>query len=194
MLAKCNEKLKGSGHKNLEFIYADAENLEFPVNSIDRIYCSSAFFWMSHPLAALRHWLELLTPDGGLGFNAWPEDSFLWGDGASQVLKNYGINYILNRVTGTLQKCRKLLELAGYENIQIHEVKSGRYISLEEAKGHFIDESAYAPGQYPHPVKNVPEDIMKQAHADFEAEVEKLATEEGVWHDMTMYYVYGQKM
>ncbi len=35
---------------------------------------------------------------------------------------------------------------------------------------------------------------MKQAQADFEAEVEKLATEEGVWHDMTMYYVYGQKM
>jgi len=129
-----------------------------------------------------------------LGFNAWPEDSFLWGGGARTVLNKYGIDYTLNQVTGTMEKCRQLLELAGYENIQIHEVKSGRYISREEAKNHFIDESSYAPGQYPHPVSNVPQDIMKQAQTDFEAEVEKLTTGEGVWHDMTIFYVYGQKM
>lgn len=52
----------------------------------------------------------------------------------------------------------------------IHEVKNGMFISLDEAKGYFIDETAYAPGQYPHPVKNVPEDIMKQAQTDFETE------------------------
>ena len=62
---------------NLEFRYADAENLEFSPNSFDRIYCSSAFFWMSHPLATLRHWYELLKPNGQLGFNATPANSFL---------------------------------------------------------------------------------------------------------------------
>jgi len=31
------------------------------------------------------------------------------------------------------------------------------------------------------------------AQKDYEAEVDKRTTEKGIWHDMTMFYVYGQK-
>lgn len=194
MLEKCKEKLKASALSNLRFIYADAESLDFPPNVFDRIYCSSAFFWMSHPLAALRHWFELLRPNGYLGFNAWPDNSFLWGDGARRALRKYGINFTCHEVTGNVNKTRQLVELAGFSNVRIHEIKEGRYISVDDAKGPPLTLNAYAPGQYPHPLANASEEILSLAQKDYEAEVDKLATENGVWHDMTMYYVYGQKL
>jgi len=193
MLAKCNEKLADSRFKNLRFEYADAENLKYKIDSFDRIYCSSAFFWMSNPQAALRHWLELLKPGGVLGLNAFTENSFIWGAGARKALGNYGIDFYCNVASGTVEKCRQLLTLAGYENIQIHEEKHGRYIKLENEMPTVLTEDAYSPGQYPHPLTGVPEEIMEKAQQDFEADVKKHMTDEGVWHDMTMFYVYGKK-
>jgi 2-polyprenyl-3-methyl-5-hydroxy-6-metoxy-1,4-benzoquinol methylase len=72
MLGKCNEKHAASGFDNLEFIHADGESLQFPANSFDRIYCTSAIFWMSNLQATLHHWFELLKPAGHAGFNATP--------------------------------------------------------------------------------------------------------------------------
>ena len=194
MLTRCNEKLQESNLSNLNFRYADAEDLPFPPNSFDRIYCGSAFFWMSHPLAALRHWFELLKPNGQIGFTAWPANSFLWGDGARCALRKHGINFICHEPTGNLEKTRQLVELAGYSNIQIHEVKNGRYISVEDAKGPPLTLQAYAPGQHPHPLLGVSEETLLLVQNDYEAEVDKLVTEHGVWHDMSMFFVYGQKL
>ncbi|WP_455205196.1 class I SAM-dependent methyltransferase [Kaarinaea lacus] len=194
MLKKCKEKLKKSELRNLRFVYADAENLDFPANSFDRIYCSSAFFWMSHPLVALRHWFELLKPNGYIGFNAWPDNSFLWGDGARRALRKYRVNFTCHEVTGNIKKTRRLVELAGFSNVRIHEVKDGRYLKAEDVKGPPLTLHAYAPGQYPHPLFNVSENVLLLAQKAYEAEVDKRTTEKGIWHDMTMFYVYGQKL
>jgi len=194
MLKRCNEKLAETNLRHLRFEYADAENLAFAANSFDRIYCSSAFFWMSHPLAALRHWYELLKPNAYLGFNAWPDNSFIWGMGARQSLAKFGVSFTIHEVTGNKAKTRELVELAGFSNVKIHEVKMGRYISVEDAKGPPLTLEAYSPGQYPHPIDGVSEEILSLAQKDFEAEIDRLVSDEGVWHDMTMYYVYGQKL
>jgi len=194
MLAKCNEKLAATNHNNLRFMYADAEDLPFPDNSFDRIYCSSAFFWMSHPLAALRHWFELLKPGGVLGINSSPEDAFLWGGGARRALGKFGIEFTCNTLTGTREKCRQLVELAGFENVHVHEINDGWYVSVEDAKGPPLTVDAYAPGQHPHPLTGVPEDILQKVQDEYEADVDRHATEQGVWHDLSMYYVYGKKI
>ena len=194
MLNKCKEKLAGSTLKNLKFQFGDAENLEFPPNSFDRIYCSSAFFWMSHPLATLRHWYELLKHGGYVGFNATPSNSFFWGNGARRALAKHGIQFNCNIPAGDHEDARRLLELAGFTNFRLHEVEDGEFIKVEDAKGPPLTLKGYAPGQHPHPLENVPEETLALAQNDYEAEIDKLATEEGVWHDMTQYYVYGQKV
>jgi len=194
MLAKCREKLAESTFKNLKFEYGDAENLKFKPNSFDRIYCSSAFFWMSHPQAVLRHWIELLKPNGVIGFNAWPDNSFLWGAARRKALKKYAIDFTIHQATGTMQKCKQMLMLAGYEDIKIHEVKDGHYIPKDKiSHPETINDKDYAPGQYPHPITGVPEEILRKVAADLEVEVKKNTTDKGLWHDMTMYYVYGKK-
>ena len=193
MLKRCDEKLKASTLKNLQFVYADAEEMNFPQNTFDRIYCSSALYWMTNPLAALRHWFELLKPGGQLGFNAWPDNLFLWGDGSRQSLRKYGINFSIHEVTGNIIKTRELVELAGFSNVKIHEVKDGQYVDAGSGDWVPLKMDDYTPGQFPNPITNVSEEILKLAQEDYEAEVWNRTTEHGIWLDKTMYYVYGQK-
>jgi ubiquinone/menaquinone biosynthesis C-methylase UbiE len=194
MLKRCDEKLKESTFKNVSFLYADAEDMNFSPNSFDRIYCSSALYWMTNPLAALRHWFELLKPGGQLGFNAWPDNLFLWGDGARQALRKYGINFTIHEFTGNLEKTRELVTLAGFSNIKIHEVKDGQYVEAGDGEWVPLRMEDYTPGQYPNPISNVTDEILKLAQKDYEAEVRKRTTKQGIWLDKTMYYVYGQKL
>lgn len=193
MIAKAKALVKDSAFVNIHFHVADAENLTFPHNHFDRIYCGHAFFWMSDKAGTLKRWRDLLKPDGVVDFHAWPENSYIFSYVAQQVLKNYGIEYLAHSPTGTKERCVKLLEIAGYERIEIIEEKEGSYMTLEEAKNSWINEDHYPIGQYPHPVSNVSSDILKQARADYDAEMDRLNTEKGIWNNTTMYYVYGQK-
>lgn len=193
MLAEANKKLVASGISNLEFILADAEHVDFFQNSFDRIYCASAFFCILDPRATLRHWFRLLKTGGALGFHALPETSYFWVSEARSVLANYGFPYLLNTATGTIEKTRQLLSEAGFTNIDIREQNSGYYVSMEKARQSWMQRADFAPGQYPHPLSNVPPDIVSKCKRDYEARIEKLNTDKGVWNDTSMYYVYARK-
>ena len=193
MIKKANEFLKSSTHSNLSFQLADGENLPFSKQSFNRVYCASAFFWIADKEKTLSHWFELLKPGGSVGFHAWPESSYVFGYIARRVLKKYEINYLAHSPTGTQDKCIQLLENNGYENIKIIVIESGNYISVEQAKEAWVSLDHYPIGQYPHPIANVSSEILKQAKADYDAEMDILNTEKGVWNDTTMYYVYGNK-
>lgn len=193
MINKANAFLKGSQFRNLSFMVADGEHLEFSANTFDRIYCANAFFWMEDHLAALKHWHTMSRVGGIVGFTAWPDSSFIWGSLAQRVLDKYGIYYALNRPTASEERCAEIMQLAGFENIDIRVVEDGDFITLEAAKGGWLQEDHYAPAQYPHPLTGVDPDILKQAEADYDAELEKMNTDKGIWNDLTMYYIYGTK-
>ncbi|HEY5603389.1 MAG TPA: methyltransferase domain-containing protein [Gammaproteobacteria bacterium] len=193
MLTQANAKLSASGLRNLEFILADAENLKFPPNSFDRMYCASAFFWILDPVATLKHWRDLLKPGGRLGLHALPDTCCVWVTVARQVLANYGISYVLNEPTGTMDKCRQLLVDSGFKNIDIREENVGKFIPLEQAKSAWIKKDDFSPGQHPNPLVNVSPKIVAQAQRDYEARLDALNTDQGVWNDLTSYYIYGQK-
>ncbi|WP_455221019.1 class I SAM-dependent methyltransferase [Kaarinaea lacus] len=193
MLAQAKAKLRASGLRNLEFQLADAEHLNFPPNTFDRMYCASAFFWILNPLATLRHWRDLLKPGGGLAFHALPETSYVWVSEVRKVLANYGISYILNKPTGSIEKCDQLLTEAGFRNINIREEKHGHFITLQQAKDAWLQEDHFSPGQHPNPLVGVPPDIVEQAKRDYETRLEELNTEEGIWNDISMYYIYAKK-
>lgn len=193
MLAQANAKLSASGLRNLQFILSDAENLAFLPDSFDRMYCASAFFCILDPIATLKHWRDLLKPGGSLGLHALPDTSYVWVAVARRVLDNHGISYVLNTSTGTMDKCRQLLVAAGFKTIDIWEEKVGHYIPLDQAKNAWIKKEDFSPGQHPNPLQNVSPEIVAQARRDYEASIEELDTDKGVWNDITMYYIYGQK-
>jgi ubiquinone/menaquinone biosynthesis C-methylase UbiE len=127
MLTQANTKLAETGLRNIEFILGDMEHLKLPVNSIDKIYCASAFFCVLDPLATLQHWLGLLKSGGSLAFHATPETSYFWVSIARDVLSKYGFSYRLNTPTGTIEKTRNLLKKSGFKKIEIREEKNGYF-------------------------------------------------------------------
>lgn len=193
MLEIARAKAINAGISNARFEVGDAENCGFAPNSFDYIFCSSAFIWMTDLSAALVHWKELLKPDGQLGFHAFSENAFVAGVVAQSILSAYGVDYQMNKPTGSVEKCYALLEHAGYRNIQVKVDASSTYISLEEAKRSWVNESRPAPGQFPNPISQLTPAQLISAQTQYEKELEMRNTEKGIMNDMTTFYVFGEK-
>lgn len=193
MLQIANSKLKSNGQSNISFEKGDGEALNFKDNSFDYIFCSSALIWMSDIESALRHWRTKLKVNGKLGFHAFYGNAFVTGVIAQTVLQKYGVSYLMNKPTGTKDKCYKLMKQAGFKNIDIRVVADGSYIGLEEARSSWVTASHPAPGQFPHPMAAMTSEQQAAAQSDFEQELEKLNTKQGIWNDMTVFYVFGEK-
>ena len=193
MLEQAKRKIEALGLSNIQFQFADAEALDFPENSFDVVLCSSAFIWMSNLNAALRLWHRLLKPGGLIGFHAFAETAFVGGVVAQKVAEKYGISYAMSKPTGTIEKCHDLLAAAGFKAIEIKSEQDGGYISLEQAKRMWAGSQHPAPGQFPNPLSQLSSQQLEQAKAKFEAELEALVTEQGIWNDITIFFTFGRK-
>jgi ubiquinone/menaquinone biosynthesis C-methylase UbiE len=194
MVDIARQKAQALGLQNIEFQLADGEALDFPANTFDYIFCSSALIWMSDLHGALRHWYQLLKPGGKLGFHAFAETAFIGGVITQQVLGKHDVSLLLNKPTGTVEKCRDLLQQTGYESIEIESVPDGNWIGLEKAKGMWAEPGSFpAPGQHPHPALQLTAAQLGQAKIEFDAELDKLQTDRGIWDDGTIFYAFGRK-
>lgn len=194
MIEQARRKAEGLGLSNIEFQIADAEALDFLDDRFDYIFCSSAFIWMSDLLGALRLWHRLLKPGGILGFHAFSDTAFVGGVVSQRVLKKYGISLLLSEPTGTVEKCHQLLQQAGFAVTDVKSEPDGDYISLERAKNMWAGNEPFpAPGQHPHPSLTLTSEQLAQARVEFDAELEAMQTEQGIWDDGTIFYVFGQK-
>jgi ubiquinone/menaquinone biosynthesis C-methylase UbiE len=194
MIELARKKVAALGLNNIEFQTADAEALDLPANSFDLIFCSSAFIWMSDLAGALKHWHRLLNPGGILGFHAFADTAFVGGVVSQQVLEKYDVSLLLSKPTGTVEKCHDLLRQAGFESINIKTEPDGNYISLDRAKTMWAGNPSFpTPGQYPNPLLKLTSEQLAQAKVDFETELNRLQTPQGIWDDGTILYVFGKK-
>jgi uncharacterized protein (DUF1501 family) len=53
--------------------------------------------------------------------------------------------------------------------------------------------SSPVPGQYPNPLLQLTPEQLAQARVEFDAELEALQTEQGIWNDITIFYAFGRK-
>ena len=189
MLDKAIANTTAAGIPNVSFEMGDGENLSYAPNTFDYIFCSSAFIWMTDLPAALLSWKELLKPKGTLGFHAFSENAFVEGTVAQSVLSQYGVSYLMSKPTGTVEKCHALLEGAGYRNIRIEVDEASAYIGLEKAKRAWVSALHPAPGQYPHPLTELTPAQLIAAQKQYEHELERRNTENGIVNDMTTFYV-----
>lgn len=192
MLEQARRKVEELELSNVKFHLADAEALNFSANSFDHILCSSAFIWMTNLTAALHLWHRFLKPGGLISFHAFAETAFVGGVVARKVAAKYGLSLAMNQPTGTVEKCYDLLTRAGFEEIEIKTEQDGGYISLEQAKKMWTG-SHPAPGQFPNPLTQLSSEQLKQAKVEFDAELEALLTAEGIWNDITIFFVFGRK-
>jgi len=193
MIDTARAKNAAARHANLRFEMADGEDLPFPPDTFDFIFCGAALIWMTDLQGALRHWRTRLRANGRVGFHAFSENAFVAGTATQSVLATYGVSYQMSQPTGTPQRCRALLEAAGYKNIDIRTIEEGNFITLDEAKRAWVGATHPAPGQFPHPMATMTAQQLEDARKEFDRKLEELNTPNGIWNDMTTFCAYGEK-
>jgi len=189
MLDQAKRKIEAAGLSNIELRQADAEKLEFD-NSFDRVLCCSALPLMTNLQATLRLWHRFLKPDGLMGLCVFAETAFITGVVLQKVAQRYGVSLIFSYLTGTEEKCYSLLQKAGFEDVKVKTEQYGSYISLSEAK-----KSWEGSLKFPlcRPLEQLSREQLQQAKADYFTELEALATDKGIWNDITTFFVLGRK-
>ncbi|WP_341526423.1 class I SAM-dependent methyltransferase [Nostoc sp. UHCC 0302] len=190
MLAQAQQKIIELGLQNIELIEADAEYINFDNESFDAILCSTAIVYFKDIPAALSKWYRFLKPGGMVGFSCCSEVSC----GAPLMIAacaKYGISLTnINERTGTTEKCKNLLEAAGFQDIRVKIQQLGFYRSLEQSRewngGWFHPQE--------NPLLEVSFEQMAELNTQYSKEVEAQVTEQGVWYENMTFFVTGRKL
>ena len=177
---------------NTAFQLADIETLDFLENSFDCILCCSALPLLTNVPQDLRLWHGFLKSKGKIGLCVFANTAFVHGVVLQKVARCYGINITMSDLTGTPDKCRSLLSTAGYQNIEITIKQYGSYIPFDSSVN---DRSWDISLQHPHChlLFNLSSQELEKVKTEYVEELEALVTEQGIWNDITTYFVVATK-
>ncbi len=194
MLEQARSKVEALGLSHVEFQLADAEVLNYPANSFDRILCANTFPWMEDKEATLHLWYQFLKPGGLIGIHTPADTAYVGYVVLRKVFERYGVTLEPSNRIGSIETCQNLLADAGFEAIEIKTEQHGSYISLDKAKATWEGiVSLPSPRQSENLLSQFSSVQLVQAEAEFEAELEVLQTEQGIWDDLTTLYILGRK-
>ncbi|MGB3638143.1 MAG: methyltransferase domain-containing protein [Rivularia sp. (in: cyanobacteria)] len=190
LLSQAQKKIDALDLTNIELIEVDAEYLNFNENSFDAVLCCSAVMVFQNIYAAFKDWYRFLKPGGIVAFNAYAETS-LMTPAIIQSCSNCGIALPnIHEPLSTVQKCETLLKEAGFRNIEVTTEQFGKYISVDDAKNIFDGNTWIHPEN---PLSKLPLEQKELLKAEFAKIMESLATDKGVWHDITTFFVLARK-
>ena len=133
MIAEANRKVAGVEPQTIAFALADAERLDLPVASFDRLLCGSALVLMSDIPRALDHWFRLLKPGGIVAFDT-PARPFGISGMVASIASGHDIDLGYADVADTPAKCHRFLEEAGFEGVTVRtELASTALIDVAKA-------------------------------------------------------------
>jgi len=190
MLHQARQKISAAGLKNIELIEADAETITFEAVSFDAIFCATAIVLLKDIPTALHNWYNYLKPNGIVTFSCWSNTSF-FTPVILKVCAKYGFELPnLHELLGSPERCKNLLQEIGFQDIEITTEQFGSYLSLDAAKNYWQGKWLCANG---HPLLQLSTEQVEQLKAEFSAEIERLVTDQGVWHETTAFFVTGRK-
>lgn len=190
LLEQAERKISAAGINNLELILADAETLDFPNNTFDRVLCCSALPLFTNVPADLRLWRSFLKPDGLIGLCVFSDTAFITGVVLKKVAQRYGISLVFSDLTGTEEKCHLLLKEAGFEDIEVKAEQFGKCVNLNQIKWQWEDILNFPLCRL---LNQLSSEQLEQAKAEYEVELKALVTDKGIWNDITTFFVLGRK-
>ena len=191
MLAEANRKARGTGLRNIDFALGDAERLNLPSTSFDRLVCASALVLMSDISRALRHWSGFLKPGGIIAFDA-PAKPFGLAGRIAEIASAHGVWLSYAGVADTPGKCSALLGGAGFEVVAVTtELANTAPVGLDEAIA-FWDEHIDHPAWQA--LKGVPSATREAMRSAYVEGVTAAAVAGQVANDTALNFAFGRKL
>ncbi|MHC5595605.1 MAG: class I SAM-dependent methyltransferase [Nostoc sp.] len=192
MLHQARLKIAAARLQNIELIEADAEYFNFSDSSFDVVFCCEAIVLFPDILATLQKWYRFLKTGGFVAFTCPPETAYMASLHQNIYARVLGgsLPHILEPL-GTPEKCRNLLNQAGFRDIEIKIEPSGRYRPLMDNRLHWTAININFKGN---PLlSTLSPEQLNQLQVEYKAEIEKLATDQGIWEDTTKFFVRARK-
>jgi cyclopropane fatty-acyl-phospholipid synthase-like methyltransferase len=197
MLKRAQIKVDTLNLKNVQFQLADAETLNYPSQYFDHILCANTFPWIQDKESTLRLWHQLLKPGGRIGVHTPADTAYVGAVILRKVFVSYGLELEPSNRIGSMEQCRDLFKNSGFESIEIRTEQHGSYTSLDKARarweGTVVNPSITSPKVSSNGLMQLSSVQLAQIKAEFDAELESLQTEQGIWDDLTTWYVLGRK-
>ncbi|MEM9768982.1 MAG: methyltransferase domain-containing protein [Cyanobacteria bacterium P01_D01_bin.71] len=197
MLEQAQSKVDALGLINVEFQLADAEALDYTNNHFDHILCANTFPWMADKESTLRLWYQFLKPGGRIGVHTPADTAYIGAVVLRRVFAKYGVLLEASNRIGTIEKVQNLFANAGFEAVEIKTEQHGDYTNLDKAKatweGVVVRPSLTSQKVSGDGLSQLSSAQLAQVKAEFDAELESLRTEQGIWDDLTTLYILGSK-
>lgn len=197
MLEQAQSKADALGLHHVEFQLADAEALNYPIDHFDHILCANTFPWIENKEATLRLWHQLLKPGGRIGVHTPADTSYIGAVVLRRVLAKYDISLEASNRIGSVEQCQNLFVNTGFEAVEVKTEQHGSYTSLDKAKttweGIVVSPSPTSLKVSGSGLSQLTSVQSAQAKAEFDAELESLQTNQGIWDDLTTLYILGRK-
>lgn len=191
MLERARRKLAATDLGNVEFRSGDAERLDLPDGSFDVVLCASSLFFMPDMLAALREWHRVLAPGGRVGFSSFGPGFLLpLNDIWAARLREHGVS----APTPPTQRladpavCAQLLRDAGFADVEVRSEQLGYYLADGRTRWQELEASLDALT-----LTQLSPDQRAQIQAEHIAELDALATEQGLWADLPAHFTFGRR-
>lgn len=191
MLAGAKKAVEAAGAKNVELVHADAEEKTFPAASFDVVQCVSSLPYFTDIPAALKTWHGFLKSGGRVAFNCWSAGSYVTGSLVQAVAARHGIVMpVTGEEIGSPDRCRAVLAAAGFVDPDVVVEPSGQHFvpmdRVEKAWDGWVKNPVFHP-------RNPDAATLLGLRDEYLTEARSRATEQGVWDEMTAFFVAGRK-
>ncbi|MBE9050107.1 class I SAM-dependent methyltransferase [Nostocales cyanobacterium LEGE 11386] len=190
MLQQAQQKIAALGLTNIMFEQADADEQEFQESQFDAILCSSAIAYLTDTPTLLCRWYNALKPGGVVAFSCLAETSPTASVLFRAVVQKYGITIPNpNELLGTPDRCCQILGMIGFKEIEITTEQLGFYLQDAEVAWTGNAKSAFGLQD-----AKWSQEQLERCKQEYFTEVNKAATKEGYWNDITMFFVTARKL
>jgi arsenite methyltransferase len=195
MLGQARKKAETAQLKNVEFREEDAERLSFAENGFDAVICCSGIFFLPDMLAGPREWRRVVKEGGIVAFSAFGETAFQpISDLFEARIRRYGVTFSVPKHAfswqrlASIEECYTLLHDAGLVQIEGRTEQLGYYLRTPDEWWDIVWNSGFRG-----PVSQLSPEQLEHFKMEHLSEVEQLATNQGIWLDMAVFFVWGRK-
>ena len=97
-----------------------------------------------------------------------------------------------NEPLGTHDRCRELLQEAGFDKIDIRTEQFGSYLPRNDVGWHWNGDVNWIDPRG-NPLAELSSERLREIRAAYESEIDALTTDQGFWHEITMFLVLVRK-